>query len=164
MKALLQRVRDAKVSVEGKTTGAIEKGLLIYLGVAKGDSDKDADWIAEKAASLRIFDDDAGKMNLSVKEIKGAALVVSQFTLLADARKGRRPSYHLAAPVEEAKRLYEYCIEALKKQNIACESGVFQACMEVSYTNAGPVSIMLDSEQNSPAVERSGPGLGHSPE
>jgi D-tyrosyl-tRNA(Tyr) deacylase len=156
MKAVVQRVKNASVSVDGKVSGAIAGGLLVYLGVAKGDTRADADWMAEKIANLRVFNDDQGKMNLSVKEIihvkvnshdilpAFAVLAISQFTLLADARKGRRPYYGEAADPEEAKGLYEYFMEKIREQGLVCESGVFQAHMEVSYTNDGPVTILLE--------------------
>jgi D-tyrosyl-tRNA(Tyr) deacylase len=167
MKAVVQRVLNASVSVDGKVTGNIDSGLVVYLGVARGDTEKDADFLAEKIANLRIFEDADGKMNLSVKEIiqskvnsntkesgvnlvpgtKLGILAVSQFTLLADARKGRRPYYGDAAEPESAKLLYEYFIEKIREQGLICESGVFQANMEVTYTNDGPVTILLDSKK-----------------
>ena len=151
MKAVLQRVIDAFVTVDGVEKGRIKSGLLVYLGVAHDDSEGDAEKLSEKIAHLRIFDDADGKMNLSLKDIAPSdpgygVLAVSQFTLLADARKGRRPSWNGAAPPEEAKKLYEYFIEKIKEQNLACESGEFQAHMMVSYTNDGPVTILLDSK------------------
>ncbi|MCL2806051.1 MAG: D-aminoacyl-tRNA deacylase [Treponema sp.] len=148
MKAVIQRVIDASVSVDNIVKGKIDKGLLVYLGVAHEDSEKDADWLAEKIAYLRIFNDSEGKMNLSVKDLEAGVLVISQFTLLADARKGRRPSWNGAALPEKANKLYEYFINAVKKHNLSCESGVFQARMMVSYTNDGPVTIILDSREN----------------
>ena len=145
MKAVVQRVRDARVSVEGALAGSIRWGLLVYLGVALGDAEKDAEYLAEKIAALRIFNDTQGKMNRSVRESGGAVLAVSQFTLLADARKGRRPSYAKAAPPDRAKALYEYFIEQVRSQGLVCETGVFQASMEVRYTNDGPVTIIIES-------------------
>ena len=158
MKAVIQRVRNASVTVESSVTGCISWGLLVYLGVAGGDTEKDAEWMAEKVANLRIFDDDAGKMNLSVKDIAAQSkkdeaaisgsvgvLAVSQFTLLADARKGRRPYYGDAADPEKAKALYEYFMAKIREQGLVCQAGVFQAMMEVTYTNDGPVTILLDS-------------------
>ena len=150
MKAVIQRVIDASVSVDGAVTGKIDCGLLVYLGVAHNDSEADADWLAEKIAFLRIFNDSEGKMNLSIKDIiangiPAGILAVSQFTLLADARKGRRPSWNGAAAPEKAKQLYEYFIKTVKKHGLVCESGEFQAHMEVTYTNDGPVTIILDS-------------------
>jgi len=152
MKAVVQRVIDASVSVDGTVKGSIKKGLLVYLGVAHDDSESDADWLAEKIAHLRIFDDDDGKMNLSLKDIaaqnlSAGILAISQFTLLADARKGRRPSWNAAAPPEKANNLYEYFKTKIRGQDLLCESGVFQANMKVTYTNDGPVTILLDSKE-----------------
>jgi len=157
MKAVIQRVNDAAVSVDGIVKGKIDRGLLVYLGVAHDDSEKDADWLAEKTAYLRIFNDTEGKMNLSLKDLADnsrhedrkssiGVLVISQFTLLADARKGRRPSWNGAAPPEKAKQLYEYFIGAVKQHDLICESGEFQAHMMVSYVNDGPVTIILDTQ------------------
>ena len=151
MKAVIQRVIDASVSVNGVLKGKIDSGLLVYLGVAHNDSEKDADWLAEKTAYLRIFNDVEGKMNLSLKELVTAGenlsvLCISQFTLLADARKGRRPSWNGAAAPEKAKQLYEYFIKAVRKYDLVCEEGEFQADMKISYTNDGPVTIILDTE------------------
>ena len=150
MKAVIQRVENAFVSVDDKITGKIERGLLVYIGVAHNDTEKDADWLAEKTAHLRIFNDTEGKMNLSLNDlnadgIKTGVLAVSQFTLLCDARKGRRPSWGGAASPEIAKQLYLYFIEKIKKQGLICETGEFQAHMKVTYTNDGPVTILLDS-------------------
>jgi len=157
MKAVIQRVIDASVSVDGIVKGRIGSGLLVYLGVAHNDSEKDADWLAEKIAYLRIFNDNDGKMNVSLKDLIDGnnansntintigVLAISQFTLLADARKGRRPSWNGAASPESAKQLYEYFISAVKKHDLICESGEFQAHMMVSYVNDGPVTIILDT-------------------
>jgi D-tyrosyl-tRNA(Tyr) deacylase len=155
MKAVIQRVKDAAVSVEGRVTGSIAGGLLVYLGVARGDGEGDAVKLAEKTANLRVFQDSGGRMNLSIKDLKAAGgdasgaavLAVSQFTLLADARKGRRPYYGEAADPEDAKKLYEFFMERIRKEGIACEAGVFGAHMEVRYTNDGPVTILLDSRE-----------------
>jgi D-tyrosyl-tRNA(Tyr) deacylase len=155
MKAVVQRVTEASVSVDGAVKGAIKSGLLVYLGVAQEDSEKDADWLAEKIANLRIFDDENGTMNLSIKDIINneqdksgiGILAVSQFTLLADARKGRRPSWNGAAPPETARKFYEYFMLKIREQGLICESGEFQACMKVSYTNEGPVTIILDTRE-----------------
>ena len=149
MKAVIQRARRATVTVDGKITGAIDRGLLVYLGVASDDTEKDADWMADKAANLRIFEDDQGKMNLSIKNLEGedktGILAVSQFTLLGDASKGRRPYYGAAAEPDKANTLYEYFMKKVREQGLICEAGVFQAHMDVSYTNDGPVTILLDS-------------------
>ena len=151
MKAVVQRVQEAMVSVDGVVKGSIRSGLLVYLGVAHNDTEADADWLAEKIAYLRIFNDEDGKMNLSLKDLasvdgQAGVLVISQFTLLADARKGRRPSWNGAAPPEKAKQLYEYFIDAVRKTGLSCECGEFQAHMKVTYTNDGPVTIVLDTE------------------
>ena len=154
MKAVVQRARNASVTVEGQVTGRISRGLLVYLGVAGGDSEKDAEWMAEKIANLRIFEDAQGKMNLSLKDIIAAAgegegiigvLAVSQFTLLADASKGRRPYYGGAAEPLKAKALYDCFMEKIREQGLVCEAGVFQAHMDVGYTNDGPVTIILNT-------------------
>ncbi|MDR0386749.1 MAG: D-tyrosyl-tRNA(Tyr) deacylase [Treponema sp.] len=155
MKAVIQRVKNASVTVMdedggvgsvARITGRIECGLLIYLGVARGDTKEDARLLAEKIAFLRIFDDGEGKMNRSVQDSGGGILAVSQFTLLADARKGRRPYYGNAAEPETARALYEYFMERIREMGLVCESGVFQARMEVSCVNDGPVTILLDSK------------------
>ena len=145
MKAVVQRVVDASVSVNGVVKGSIDSGLLVYLGVAVDDTEKDADWLAEKIPNLRILNDNEGVMNLSLKETGGSVLIVSQFTLLADARKGRRPSWNNAAPPEKAKELYEYFVAKIKEQGVFCQTGEFQAMMQVKYTNDGPVTILLDT-------------------
>ncbi len=145
MKAVIQRVREAKVEVDGKTVGQIGKGILLLLGVEKGDGERDADWLAEKIGNLRIFEDEAGKMNLSVKEIAGELLTVSQFTLAGNCAKGRRPSFDSAAPPEEANRLYEYFVGELRRLGLPVETGVFQAMMQVSLINDGPVTFILES-------------------
>lgn len=146
MKAVIQRVKNCTVSVEGHLVGSLETGLLIYLGIHKDDSEKDVRYIADKAANLRIFNDDNGKMNLSLKDIPGSdILVVSQFTLYGDARKGRRPSYFEAAEPEKARFLYHAFIAYLSKRGFSPAQGEFQAAMEVTCTNVGPVTILLDS-------------------
>lgn len=147
MKAVIQRVREAKVEVDGKTVGQIGNGILLLLGVEKGDKELDADWLAEKIGNLRIFEDQAGKMNLSVKEIEGELLAVSQFTLAGNCAKGRRPSFDSAAPPEEANRLYEYFVGKLRGLGLPVETGVFQAMMQVSLTNDGPVTFILESHR-----------------
>ncbi len=147
MRAVLQRVSRARVSVDGKVTGEIGAGLMILLGVGKQDSSAVAMSLAEKTANLRIFEDDQQKMNLSLLDVKGSALVVSQFTLYGDARGQRRPSFISAAPPDLAKRLYdEYC-DALRRLGITVATGVFQAMMSVELINEGPVTILLDSEK-----------------
>ena len=150
MKAVVQHAKNASVTVEGKITGAVERGLLVYLGVTEDDGEKDASWMAEKIANLRIFEDAQGKMNLSLKDLEAerpvGVLAVSQFTLLGDASKGRRPYYGAAAEPEKAKALYEYFMERIREQGLPCEAGIFQAHMDVNYTNDGPVTILLDSK------------------
>jgi D-tyrosyl-tRNA(Tyr) deacylase len=147
MRAVVQRVSGASVSVGGEIVGRAEKGILVYLGVALGDTEKDAAYLADKAANLRIFEDAEGKMNRSVIDEGGQALVISQFTLLADARKGRRPSYSDAAPPDQAKPLYERFVEELSRHLCSVETGVFQAEMRVAYVNEGPITILLDSRK-----------------
>lgn len=147
MRAVVQRVSAASVSVHGRVVGSAERGILVYLGVAQGDDEKDSEYLADKVGSLRIFEDGEGKMNLSVSDIGGQALVISQFTLLADARKGRRPSYSDAAEPDTAKRLYEHFAETLSRSGIPTAKGVFQASMRVAYVNEGPVTILLDSRK-----------------
>jgi D-aminoacyl-tRNA deacylase len=147
LRAVVQRVSGARVEVDGQTVGSAEEGILVYLGVAVGDTEEDAEKLAEKAANLRIFEDGEGAMNKSVVETGGSALVISQFTLMADARKGRRPSYSEAAPPEAAKTLYQRFVELLGTSVGRVETGVFQARMRVSYVNEGPVTILLDSRK-----------------
>jgi D-tyrosyl-tRNA(Tyr) deacylase len=149
MRAVIQRVSSASVTVDGTTVGKIGPGLLVLLGVAKGDTEQDAAMLARKIAELRVFQDDAGKMNLSVKDTGGALLVVSQFTLYGDTRKGRRPSFDLAAPPEEARRLYEKFVEAARAEGVPVETGVFQAMMSVSLVNEGPVTFLVESRDPS---------------
>jgi D-aminoacyl-tRNA deacylase len=145
MRALVQRVTHAQVSADGVIIGKIAKGLLVLLGVSKTDTVVDADYLAAKIAGLRIFDDDNGKMNLSVDDVKGAVLVVSQFTLYGDVRRGKRPSFDDAAPPQQAKELYEYFVEKIRATGLSCETGRFQATMQVELVNDGPVTILLDS-------------------
>ena len=147
MRAVVQRVSRARVVVEGRTTGQIASGLLVFLGVGRSDTAEQAAYLAEKIAHLRIFDDEQGKMNRSLLEAGGAALVVSQFTLYGDARGQRRPSFIQAAPPEEAARLYEEFVTCLGALGVRVETGVFQARMTVELTNDGPVTILLDSEK-----------------
>jgi D-tyrosyl-tRNA(Tyr) deacylase len=145
LKAVIQRVSEAKVEVDGKTVGRIGKGILVLLGVEKGDGERDANWVAEKIGNLRIFEDEAGKMNLSVKDIAGELLAVSQFTLAGNCAKGRRPSFDSAAPPEKANLLYEYFVGKLRGLGLPVETGVFQAMMQVSLINDGPVTFILES-------------------
>ena len=147
MRAVVQRVAEADVSAEGRTTGSIGPGLVVLLGVEEGDSERDADYMADKITGLRIFEDEAGKMNLSIKDAGGKILAVSQFTLLGDARKGKRPSFSSAARPEEANRLYRYFISKVNDRGVATEEGVFQAEMMVRIYNDGPVTILLDSRK-----------------
>ena len=145
MKAVIQRVGEAEVKVAGKSAGRIGRGILVLLGVEKGDTERDADWLAEKICNLRIFEDQAGKMNLSLVETGGELLAVSQFTLAGNCAKGRRPSFDSAAPPEEANRLYECFVERLRGLGLKVETGVFQAMMQVSLVNDGPVTFILES-------------------
>jgi len=147
MRAVVQRVTEARVEVAGKRVGEIGAGLLVLLGVARDDTRDDADYLADKTVNLRVFDDDEGKMNRSLLESGGAVLVVSQFTLYGDVRRGRRPSYSDAAEPEKANQLYEYFVERVRSAAVKVETGIFQAMMQVSLTNDGPVTILLDSRK-----------------
>jgi D-tyrosyl-tRNA(Tyr) deacylase len=147
MRAVVQRVSSARVEVEGEVTGSIGRGLLVLLGVGQGDTEKQAQWLAEKTAGLRIFENDAGKMNLSVQDVGGSVLVVSQFTLYGDCRKGRRPSFTEAAPPDLADQLYQVFVNHLRALDIPVETGVFQAKMLVHLVNEGPATIWVDTEQ-----------------
>ena len=147
MRAVVQRVSRAEVRVDGRVTGRVGKGLAVLLGVARGDAEQDAAFLAEKVAALRIFEDGAGKMNLSVRDVGGGALVVSQFTLLGDARKGNRPGFVDAASPEEANALYERFCAMLRERGVEVATGVFRASMEVELVNEGPVTILLDSRK-----------------
>ncbi len=147
MRAVVQRVRQSSVYVDGQVVGEIRHGLLVLLGVAEGDSDADAEYLSAKVARLRLFDDNSGKMNLDVLDVGGSALVVSQFTLLGDVRRGLRPSFTDAAEPQIANELYQnFCLK-LEKQGLKVERGVFQAEMQVSLINDGPVTILLDSKK-----------------
>lgn len=145
MRAVVQRVGRAKVTVAGNITGEIGRGLLVLLGVAAADTRADADYLAGKIVGLRIFEDAGGKMNLSVAEVAGAVLAVSQFTLYGDVRRGKRPSFDAAAPPQAARELYEYFVEQIRAAGLRCETGRFQEMMQVELVNEGPVTILLDS-------------------
>jgi D-tyrosyl-tRNA(Tyr) deacylase len=147
MRAVVQRVEKASVSVDGRTVGAIDQGLLVLLGVSNFDQENDADYLVDKIVGLRIFEDADGKMNRSVGEISGAILMVSQFTLYGDVRRGKRPSFDDAARPEQARHLYEYAVSRVRSAGIRCETGEFQAMMKVSLINDGPVTILLDSKK-----------------
>ncbi len=144
MRAVIQRVTAASVTVAREVVGQIDQGLLVLLGVEKGDGEAQADWLAEKIVGLRVFEDEAGKMNRSLTDIGGALLVVSQFTLAGNCDKGRRPSFDSAAPAEEGRRLYEYFVGALKNLKTPVATGVFQADMQVALVNDGPVTFILE--------------------
>ncbi len=147
MRAVLQRVSEARVRVDGGIVGEIGAGLLVLLGVGREDGEQDAVYLAEKTAGLRIFEDDAGKMNLSLGDVGGAVLAVSQFTLYGDCRKGRRPGFSGAAPPQEAERLYRCYVEGLRRLEIPVATGVFRAEMAVELVNDGPVTLLLDSHR-----------------
>ena len=147
MRAVIQRVTRASVKVDGETVGQIEKGLLVLLGVAQDDTEGDADYLADKIVGMRVFEDADEKMNLAVTEVGGAILAVSQFTLYGDMRRGRRPSFDAAARPEQARRLYEYFVEKIRAAGVRCETGKFQAMMEVELVNDGPVTILIDSRK-----------------
>jgi D-tyrosyl-tRNA(Tyr) deacylase len=147
MRAVVQRVTGCRVLVEQRTVGQIDGGLLVLLGVARDDNESAADYLADKILGLRIFEDAEGKMNLSVQDSGGSLLVVSQFTLYGDVRRGKRPSFDSAARPEEAKRLYEYFVSKIRASGLRCETGVFQAMMDVELVNQGPLTILLDSQK-----------------
>ncbi|MBL8216271.1 MAG: D-tyrosyl-tRNA(Tyr) deacylase [Bryobacterales bacterium] len=149
MKAVIQRVSRAKVTVDGQISGQIGTGLLVLLGVSKQDQESDALYLLDKIVHLRIFPDADGRMNRSLTDVGGALLVVSQFTLYGDCRKGRRPGFDLAAPAEQARSLYEYFVSAARQRGLSVETGVFQAHMDVELTNDGPVTFLLESPQKS---------------
>jgi D-tyrosyl-tRNA(Tyr) deacylase len=145
MRAVVQRVSSARVTVNGEITGQIGLGLLVLLGVGRVDTEADASYLAEKIAGLRVFEDDQGKMNLSVQDVGGSVLAVSQFTLYGDARRGKRPSFDDAAPPEKARPLYEFFVDQIRAAGLRCETGRFQEVMNVELVNEGPVTILLDS-------------------
>jgi D-tyrosyl-tRNA(Tyr) deacylase len=147
MRAVVQRVSRASVTVDGGLTGEISLGLLVLLGVTQTDTTADADYLADKIAGLRIFEDAEGKMNLSVSDVGGAILAVSQFTLYGDVRRGKRPSFDAAARPEQARQLYDHFVTCIRTLGLRCETGVFQAMMKVSLDNEGPVTILLDSSK-----------------
>jgi D-tyrosyl-tRNA(Tyr) deacylase len=147
VRAVVQRVAEASCRVGGEVVGAIGPGLVVLLGVGGGDTEKDVDYLADKVLNLRVFPDSEGQMNLSVKDASGGLLVVSQFTLLGDARQGRRPSYSDAAPPDEAERLYRLFVSRLRPAGLAVATGVFRAMMDVALVNQGPVTILLDSRK-----------------
>ncbi len=147
MRAVVQRVKEASVTVDNKTVGAIDKGLVVFLGVEDGDTEKDTEYMADKIANLRIFEDESDKMNLSLKDISGQILVISQFTLFGDVRKGKRPSFVTATKPESAKFHYEKFINLIEKTDIRIEKGIFQADMLVKIYNDGPVTILIDSKK-----------------
>jgi D-tyrosyl-tRNA(Tyr) deacylase len=146
MRAILQRVSEARVFVHDSTVGTIRSGLVVLLGVGRDDDQQDADYLLDKVLGLRIFADDEGKMNRNIQQAGGSLLLISQFTLLADCRKGRRPSFDGAAPPERAQELYNYFVEQARRGPVPVETGVFQAHMSVHLVNEGPVTILLDSE------------------
>ena len=148
MRAVVQRVSRAEVRIEGRVVGKIGRGFVVLLGVAGGDSDADAAFLVDRIVGMRVFADDAGKMNLSIAQADGAMLVVSQFTLLADTNSGRRPSFTKAAAPDEARRLYEHFLSLARTRDVKVETGEFGATMEVDLVNDGPVTIVLDSREN----------------
>ena len=150
MRLVIQRVREARVEVDGRPSGSIAQGLLVLVAVARTDTPADADYLAEKLLSLRIFSDDEGKMNRSVAEIGGSLLVVSNFTLYGDCSKGRRPGFDLAAPPEQARALYEYFLGKLRASEVPVETGIFQASMAVHLVNDGPVTLLCESKKEKP--------------
>jgi D-aminoacyl-tRNA deacylase len=145
MRAVVQRVSRAQVTVKGEITGEIGLGLLVLLGVGRDDTEADATYLAEKIAGLRVFEDELGKMNLSVQDVGGSVLAVSQFTLYGDVRRGKRPSFDAAAAPEKARQLYEFFVEQIRAAGLRCETGRFQKMMKVELVNEGPVTILLDS-------------------
>ena len=147
MRAVVQRVSRAQVTVNGEITGQIGLGLLVLLGVGRDDTEADAIYLAEKICGLRVFEDAAGKMNLGLAEVGGSVLAVSQFTLYGDVRRGKRPSFDAAAPLERARQLYQFLVERIREAGLRCETGRFQEMMKVELVNEGPVTILLDSQK-----------------
>ena len=147
MRAIIQRVTKGSVTVNNEIVGKVGKGFVVFLGVGQEDDEKDAQYISKKIANMRIFEDEEGKMNLSLKQVDGGVLAISQFTLYGDTRKGNRPSFVEAAPLDQANRLYEYCIDLIREEGIQTESGIFQADMLVEIHNDGPVTIFIDSKK-----------------
>lgn len=147
MRAVVQRVKEARVEVEGEVAGRIGEGILLFLGIRKDDAQDDIKYLVEKALGLRMFDDNAGKMNLSIAEVGGEILIVSQFTLYGDCRKGRRPSFDEAASPDMAEKLYGIFVEEVKKRGINVQTGRFRALMDIHLINSGPVTILLDSRK-----------------
>ena len=145
MRAVIQRVTRAQVAVNGEVVGRISRGLVVLLAVGHDDTESDADYLADKIVGLRIFDDDNGKMNLAVSDIRGEILVVSQFTLYGDVRRGKRPSFDAAAPPQHARELYEHFLKRIRATDLVCETGRFQEMMQVELVNDGPVTVLLDS-------------------
>ncbi len=145
MRMVVQRVTQARVKVGEQVTGEIGKGLLVFIGIGRSDTEKDADYLIDKLIGLRIFADENGKMNLNVSDAGGGLLLVSQFTLYADCRKGRRPSFDLAAPPDQAQALYNYFVAAARRTSLCVQTGIFQATMQVEIVNDGPVTIIMDS-------------------
>jgi len=146
LRLVIQRVKEAEVTANGSTTGSIRSGLLALIGISREDTREDADYMLDKLLGLRIFPDDNGKMNRNIGEAGGALLLVSQFTLYGDCRKGRRPSFDRAAPPQEAQAIYDYFVDSARQGRVPVETGIFQATMEVHLINDGPVTILLDSD------------------
>ena len=147
MRSVVQRVRDCSVTVEGKRVSSIEEGILVYLGIGRQDTEKDAQMMADKILHLRLFPDEEGKMNLSVLDVGREVMVVSQFTLYGDTRKGRRPSYDEAAPPSQAEPLFQFFLQELSRHGVVPKTGIFQAKMEVAYVNVGPITLLVDSKK-----------------
>ena len=148
MRSVVQRVKKARVLVDGQEVGRIDGGLLVFLGVGERDEEKDLEWMIDKIVGLRVFEDSEGKMNLSLSDVRGEILLVSQFTLYGDCRKGKRPSFSSAAPPEKARLLFDRAAKEIREKGIKVETGIFQADMDVELINDGPVTLLLDSEKN----------------